>query len=107
VRGIDVKQFTSIGTEIAAPHGRAALQVSVLAADRFGRQRKKTPAICDGSSFGRNAASQSQRRKLTTFRPIGLWLFTHSITGIGGPLDREIMLMSLAADHRLASAGVW
>jgi hypothetical protein len=71
------------------PHGRAALQVSVLAADCFGRPRKKTPAICDGSSFGRNAASQSQRRKLTTFRPVRLWLFTHSTAAIGGPKSRD------------------
>jgi len=65
------------------------LQVSVLAADCFGRPRKKTPAICDGSSFGRNAASQSQRRKLTTFRPVRLWLFTHSTAAIGGPKSRD------------------
>jgi len=56
------------------------LQVSVLAADRFERPRKKTPAICDGSSFGRNAA-----------RIIAI----NQIKRLQGPIERRVQLFNL------------
>jgi hypothetical protein len=63
-----------------------------------GRPRKeKDPPFATGPSLReKNAASHLQRRKLATFRPGRLWLFTHSTAATGGQLNREIIEISTA-----------
>ena len=56
-----------------------------------GARPAKEPAIRDGPSLGRKRRESRDDRKLRTFRPGRLWLFTHSAAATGRQRSREIM----------------